>query len=81
MKNAQLVASAKPGIHEVKTFHCYVKRTGYLRPSVRKCTNIFVYARVRNSPFWEQPTQKAFMNAIFRLAHDRLNEPPEEQAD
>lgn len=74
MKKAQLVASAKPGVHEVKTFSCYIKKSGYLKPTDKECTNTFIYARVRKSSFIEQPTQKAFMSAIFRLAHDRLHE-------
>lgn len=74
MRNAQLVASAKPGVHEVKTFFCYIKKSGYLKHTPRKCTNTFLYARVRKMSFIERPSRRAFMQAIFRLAHERLNQ-------
>lgn len=69
---AQLVASAKPGMHVVKTYSCYIKKSGYLKPTDKKCVNNFVYSRVRKMSFIEQPTQKAFLAAIFRLAHNKL---------
>lgn len=72
MSKPQLVASAKPGSHEVKIYNCYIKKSGYLKPTDRKCTNTFVYARVRKSTFVEPPSFKSFMAAVFRLAHHRL---------
>jgi len=61
MKKCELVASAKPGVHQVKLYK-------------KKFTQTYVYARVRKETFVEQPSPKAFMSAIFRLAHERLNE-------
>lgn len=72
MSKRELIASAKPGSHVVKVYNCYIKKSGYLKPTDRRCSNTFVYARVRKSTFIEPPTSKAFLAAIFRLAHHRL---------
>ncbi len=74
MKTPQLVASAKPGLHQVKVLNCYIKRNGYVKPTGIYCSNTFVYSRVRKMTFIEQPTEKAFKAAILRLAHEVLVE-------
>ncbi len=56
-----LVASARAGVHQVEIY----------KP---RFTQTFVYARVRKATFVEPPTFKTFMSAIFRLAHERLNQ-------
>lgn len=59
MNKKKLVASAKKGTHEVKIYH-----KGYVKK--------YVYGRIRKETFPDQPSPKAFMSAIFRLAHDVL---------
>lgn len=59
-KEPRLVASAKRGTHEVLLY----RRKGYVRR--------YVYARVRKETFVEPPTHKAFMAAVFRIAHNIL---------
>jgi hypothetical protein len=72
MKTPRLIASAKPGVHEVKIFNCYIKKSGYVKPTHMYRVSKFKYARVRKAIFEEQPTEKAFISAVLTIAHKTL---------
>jgi len=57
----ELIASARPGQHQVKIYK-------------NKYVKTFVYARVRKMTFIENPSHKNFMSAIFRIAHNILKQ-------
>ena len=58
-KRRKLVASAKPGVHQVKIYKA-------------KFVQTYVYARIRKATFDDIPTKKTLMSAIFRMAHNIL---------
>ena len=76
-KRAQLIASAKPGVHQVKVYNCRLIKhgdnEGYVKLADKGYDYDFCYIRVRKATFVEQPTDKAFKSAIFRIAHNILN--------
>lgn len=61
MSKPKLVATSKPGEHKVIIYK-------------KRYTKVFTYARVRKATFVEQPDNKHFMAAIFRIAHNILKE-------
>lgn len=79
MKKPKLVCSAKPGQHRVEMHHVVLNRRGYLVrfDDNKKQVETGMYVRLRKKTFIEQPSFKAFMTAIFRLAHDRLQQADE----
>lgn len=71
-RTPRLVAQARPGVHQVKVFNCYIKKSGYVKATDTQSVSKFMYARVRKETF-EDPSEKAFISAVFKMAHTMLD--------
>lgn len=70
-RTPSLVASAKPGVHQVRVFNCYIRKSGFLKPTDKYSVKRFMYARVRRETFID-PTPQDFIGAVLKVAHNIL---------